>query len=87
MGAERFTNSETAKLEVSGPRSTVSKISSVYAEAAADKTKKLKATESYDADIVLYDADNKKISTDGLTMSFKTISVSVPVYKVKKQCR
>ena len=83
LGAERFTNSETAKLEVSGPRSTVSKISSVYAEAAADKTKKLKATESYDADIVLYDADNKKISTDGLTMSFKTISVSVPVYKVK----
>lgn len=83
LGTERFTNSETAKLEISGPRTTVSKIASVYAEATADKSKKLSATESFDADIVLYDKDGKEIANDGLTMSFKTISVSVPVYKIK----
>lgn len=84
LGPERFTNSEDAYLEVSGPRSIVSQIASVYAVAKADKNEKLSATTSYDAKIELRDADDKKISSDSLKLSFEKISVSVPVYKTKK---
>lgn len=83
LGIERFTNTQEARLEVSGPRSIVSTIDSVYAEATANKKEKLSATKSFNADIVLYDIDGKKISTDNLELSFETISVSVPVLKSK----
>ena len=61
LGAARFTNAEKMRLEVSGPRSIVSKISSVVAVANGDKSKKLSATESYEAAIKLYDSKNKEI--------------------------
>ena len=83
LGPERFTNSETAYLKISGPRSKVSKIASVFAVASADKNKKLTATHSFDAKIELRDDKDKKISTDGLTLEYDTVSVSVPVYKTK----
>ena len=83
LGTERFTNSDSAALEVSGPRSIVSRISTVTAVVKADKKQKLTATKSYDAPIKLYDSDGKTISSDGLTLSMNTISVSVPVLKTK----
>ncbi len=83
LGTERFTNTESANLEISGPRAIVSTISSAYAEVQADKKQKLSATKSYDADIVLYNKEGKKINTDKLTLSFDTINVSVPVLKTK----
>lgn len=83
LGTERFTNSDSASLEVSGPRSIVSRISTVTAVVSASKKQKLTATKSYDAPIKLYDSDGKTISPDGLTLSMNTISVSVPVLKTK----
>lgn len=83
LGAERFTNSEKASLEISGPRAVVSTISDVYAEVQADKNQKLSATKSYEADIVLYTKKGKKVDTDNLTLSFDKINVSVPVLKTK----
>ncbi len=83
LGTERFTNTEKATLEVSGPRSVVSTIKNVYAEVQADKSKKLSATKSYDADIILYTKSGKKVNTDKLNLSFDTINVSVPVLKTK----
>ncbi len=83
LGTERFTNSEKASLEISGPRAIVSTISDVYAEVQADKNQKLSATKSYEADIVLYTNQGKKVSTDKLTLAFDKINVSVPVLKTK----
>ena len=83
LGKERFTNSENATLEVSGPRSKVSQISEAVAEVKADKKEKLSATKSYEAEVKLYDSEGKEISKEGLELSFETISVSVPVYKTK----
>jgi len=83
LGTERFTNTDDAKLEISGPRSIVSRIESAVAEADAKADKKLSATKSYEAVVKLFDEDGKEISTDGLTLGFKTISVSLPVYKTK----
>lgn len=83
LGTERFTNSEKASLEISGPRAVVSTISDVYAEVQADKNQKLTATKSYEADIVLYTKQGKKVKTDKLTLSFDKINVSVPVLKTK----
>ncbi len=83
LGTARFTNSEKMFLEVSGPRSIVSKIASVVAVSKADKSKKLTATESYEANIRLYDEKNKEIETEGLTLSFDKVSVSQPVLKSK----
>lgn len=83
LGTERFTNSEKASLEISGPRAVVSTISDVYAEVQADKSQKLSATKSYEADIVLYTKKGKKVNTDKLTLGFDKINVSVPVLKTK----
>lgn len=83
LGTARFTNTEKMMLEISGPRSIVSKISSVVAVAKADKSKKLTATESYEASIHLYDDKSKEISKDGLSLGFDSISVSLPVLKSK----
>ena len=83
LGAARFTNAEKMRLEVSGPRSVISKISTVAAVAYGNKSKKLSATESYDAEIKLYNAKNKEIKSDRLNLSFKTVSVSLPVLKSK----
>ncbi len=83
LGAARFTNAEKMRLEVSGPRSIVSKISNVVAVANGNKSKKLTATESYEATIRLYSSKNKEISPEGLTLSYDTVSVSLPVLKSK----
>ena len=83
LGAARFTNAEKMRLEVSGPRSIVSKISSVVAVANGNRAKKLTATESYEAEIKLYNDKNKEIKPDGLNISFETVSVSLPVLKSK----
>ncbi len=83
LGKEIFTNSKSVKLKVKGPRSVVSKIHTVMAEANADNTKKLTATESYDASIKLYDEKKQEIDTEKLQLSFTKVSVSVQVNKVK----
>lgn len=83
LGTERFTNTEKASLEISGPRAVVSTINDVYAEVQADKNQKLSATKSYEADIVLYTKKGKKVDTENLTLSFDKINVSVPVLKTK----
>lgn len=83
LGTERFTNTEKASLEISGPRAVVSTISEVYAEVEADKNQKLSATKSYEANIVLYNKRGKKVNTENLTLNFDKINVSVPVLKTK----
>ncbi len=59
-------NTENTVFKISGPRTVLSKIAKV--EAYAEVNAKLKATETYDAAIVLYDESDKiiyKFDTDG----------------------
>lgn len=61
-----ITNSENSVLELTGPRAVLERIERVEAYAKADE--KLKESKSYDADLILYDEDDKviyKYATDG----------------------
>lgn len=72
---------ESDTLTVTGPRTVVNRIETVEAAAVVNKT--LGASESFDADIVLYDIKGKVIETDNLTLSTKKVKVTVPISKKK----
>lgn len=66
---------------ISGPQTTISKIAKVSAVADIDKT--LTESSSAEAKLVLYDDNNKKISTDLLTMDLTTVQATVSVLPEK----
>lgn len=75
------TNSEDATLTVRGPASYIEKIAAV--QAVADVNETLSETASYDADIVLVDADGNKIDDKLFTLETKKVKISVPIYRQK----
>lgn len=68
-------------LQIKGPRTIVNKIETVVAKAKVNKI--LKASETFDADIVLYDKDGKEIDKKGLTLNTAKVKVTVPISKKK----
>ncbi len=72
---------EKDTITISGPRTVMNKIDTVVAFTKVDKT--LSVTETFDADIKLYDAEGKEISTENLTLSTQKVKVTVPISKTK----
>lgn len=76
-----LSGTESDTLTVTGPRTTINKIASVVA--FTEVNKKLNISETFDADIILYNDKNRKISTDNLTLSLNKVKVTVPISKKK----
>lgn len=74
-------NSDEGTVSIKGPRSVVSKISSVIAYAFTDKT--LETTTTFDGDLKFLDADSNEIDSRKLELTSEYVKVSVPVYKTK----
>lgn len=72
---------DSGTITITGPRAVMNRIETVNASAVVNKT--LSQTESFDADIVLYDSDNRPISTENLTLSVNKVKVTVPISKKK----
>lgn len=72
---------ESDTVTITGPRTVVNQIETVKASAVVNKT--LSSSESFEADIVLYDANEKVISTENLTLSTEKVNVTVPISKKK----
>lgn len=73
------TESDTVTIE--GPRTIINKIDKVVAVATVNKS--LSVSETFDADIKLYDAEGAEIAQDDLTLSTKKVKVTVPISKKK----
>lgn len=76
-----FTSLSSKSVVISGPQTEISKIDKVYAVAEINGT--LTESVSVDADLVLYDKNNNKISTDLFTMDVKSVKVNVSVLPEK----
>ena len=72
---------ESDTVTITGPRTVINKIDSVVAFAKVDKT--LSVSETFDADIKLYDEKQKEIPLDNLTVSETAVKVTVPISKKK----
>lgn len=72
---------EKDSVEITGPRTVLNKISKVAAIASVNKT--LSESESFDANIVLYDADGNNVDQTYLTVSETKVKVTVPISKKK----
>lgn len=68
------------EITVSGPNAKVSTVSKVVAK--IEETEKIGVSKTYDAAIILLDKDGNEIDKTGLTLSFETVKVIVPVNKV-----
>lgn len=66
---------------ISGPQTEISKIDKVYAVAEIKGT--LTESVETDAELVLYDKNNKKLSTELFTMDVKTVKATVTVLPEK----
>lgn len=66
---------------ISGPQTEIAKIDKVYAVAKINGT--LTESSSAEADLVLYDKNNHKISSDLLTMEIKSVTATVSVMPEK----
>ena len=72
---------EKDTVTIKGPRTVLNKIENVVALANVNKT--LKVSETFDADIVLYDANGEIIDASNLTLSTQKVKVTVPISKKK----
>lgn len=72
---------ESDTITITGPRSVINQIASVVAFTKVDKT--LSASETFDADIKLYDENQKELALDNLTLSETAVKVTVPISKKK----
>lgn len=72
---------ESDTITITGPRTVINKIDSVVAYTKVNKT--LAVSETFDATIKLYDAKNKEIIADNLTLSATNVKVTVPISKKK----
>lgn len=72
---------ESDTITVKGPRAIINKIHTVVAVAEVNKT--LSASETFDANIVIYDAENKEISQENLILSTEKVKLTVPISKKK----
>lgn len=72
---------ESDTVTISGPRTIINQIDSVVAFTKVDKT--LAVSETFDADILLYDINGEEISNENLTLSTKKVKITVPISKIK----
>lgn len=68
-------NSDT--VTISGPEKQVQQVNRVAFEYKVTDT--LTETKNFTADLVMYDANNNKITDSGLTLSLKQVEVTIPV--------
>lgn len=80
-GTEGIGGLENNIVEITGPRKTISIISKVTA--LVSETKSIKSTETFDAKIIIYNAEGREINTDKLSLNITDVKVTVPVYKQK----
>ena len=80
-GGLKFNNPGEDKITITGPQAEVDKVARVAAVVSAKEA--IKVTTSYDAEIVLYDANNNKLDKSRYTLSDTTVKVSRVVYKRK----
>ncbi|MEE0946253.1 MAG: CdaR family protein [Acutalibacteraceae bacterium] len=72
---------DSKKLAITGPRSKMNLIDRV--EVIVNEKDKISASQTYDADIVLYDKDLNVIDNSYFTLPTETLKVTVPIYKEK----
>jgi len=70
---------ENGMTTIKGPRSVMDKIDSVVAYAEVNKT--LDSTQTYDANIVVYDEKGKALDMTNLVLTTPSVKVSVPISK------
>lgn len=71
---------EPQTVRVSGPASVLDTIDRAYAEVALED---MDATRTVDTPYILFDAEGNEISKEGLEFDFDTVSVTIPISKVK----
>lgn len=76
-----FTSLSSKSVVISGPQTEISKIDKVYAVAEINGT--LTESLSTDAELLLYDKNNNRLSTELFTMDVKTVKVNVSVIPEK----
>lgn len=76
-----MTEPATKMLNVSGAKSDVERIASVVARTEVND--ELSETKTFDADIVLLDADGKEIDSSNMTLGFRTANITVSVSMIK----
>lgn len=72
---------ESNTITITGPRTVVNSIETVAAKTQVNKI--LSASETFDADIVLFDKNEKEISTENLQLSSHKVQITVPISKKK----
>ena len=72
---------ESNTITITGPRTVINSIETVTAKTQVNKT--LSASETFDADIILLDKDEKEISTENLQLSTEKVQITVPISKKK----
>ena len=71
---------EPATISVRGPQSVLDSIEDVYAEVTLQD---VNSTRTVESGFILRDADGNEISKEGLEFDFDTISVTIPISKMK----
>ncbi len=72
---------ESDTVTIKGPRTIINRIETVAALAKVNKT--LNQSETFDAEIILYDSEGKVIEQDNLSLSADKVKVTVPISKKK----
>lgn len=80
-GTEAIGGLESNTIEITGPRSILSRIEKVAA--VVKENKDIKSKETFDAQIYVYDIDMQELPKENLVMSINNVKVTVPVYKQK----
>ncbi len=73
---------ESNILEITGPRTLLNSIKTVKAISKVEKM--LSATETFNADITIYNKNDRKISTENLEFGMEDIKITVPISKSKE---
>lgn len=74
-------DADSSIVDVTGPRSEVEKIEKVVAR--VENTETLEASQSYSSTLILLDKEGKEMDSSTLSLSFKTVNVTVPINKMK----
>lgn len=77
----KFNNASDNSIKISGPKTETDKIARVVAR--VEKQETIKKTTSYDAEIVLLDAQDNELDTKLYTLGISKVKVSKVVYKKK----
>ncbi len=76
------TDTANTEVEIRGPRTQMERVASV--QAVAQVNKRLSATESFDAKLVLLDEEGQQIDPTPFTLSFTELKITVPISKSRE---